>query len=77
MFAGNIDRIEEELAEIKEEQEAKNKQIGNIKYKNRSFRRESATDYIFLSTGHSGFTQKKQGLRRMSKEYFLFITVYG
>jgi len=24
MFAGNIDRIEEELAEIKEEQEAKN-----------------------------------------------------
>ena len=32
-----------------------------LKYKNRSFRRESATDYIFLSTGHSGFTQKKTG----------------
>lgn len=29
MFAGNADRIEEELTEIKEEQAAKNTQIGN------------------------------------------------
>ncbi len=36
MFAGNADRIEEELAEIKEEQEAKNKQIGNKEQKNAS-----------------------------------------
>ena len=36
MFAGNIDRIEEELTEIKEEQEAKNKQIGNKEQKNAS-----------------------------------------
>lgn len=29
MFAGNADRVEEELVEIKEEQAAKNEQIGN------------------------------------------------
>ena len=28
MFAGNADRVEEELVEIKEEQAAKNEQIG-------------------------------------------------
>ena len=42
--------------------------VSCLKYKNRSFRRESATDYIFLSTGHSGFTQKKQGLRQNSPQ---------
>ena len=36
MFAGNIDRIEEEIAEIKEEQAAKNEQIGNKGQKNAS-----------------------------------------
>lgn len=36
MFAGNIDRIEEEIAEIKEEQAAKNEQIGNKEQKNAS-----------------------------------------
>lgn len=36
MFAGNADRVEEELAEIKEEQAAKNKQIGNKGQKNAS-----------------------------------------
>ena len=36
MFAGNADRIEEELAEIKEEQAAKNNQIGNKEQKNAS-----------------------------------------
>lgn len=34
MFAGNADRVEEELAEIKEEQGAKNEQIGNKEQKN-------------------------------------------
>ena len=29
MFAGNADRVEEELAEIKEEQGVKNEQIGD------------------------------------------------
>ena len=33
IFAGNSDRIEEELAEIKEEQGAKNSQIGNKEQK--------------------------------------------
>ena len=36
MFAGNADRVEEELAEIKEEQAAKNEQIGNKGQKNAS-----------------------------------------
>lgn len=36
MFAGNADRIDEELAEIKEEQEAKNTQSGNKEQKNTS-----------------------------------------
>jgi hypothetical protein len=36
MFAGNADRIEEELAEIKEEQAAKNPQIGNKEQRNAS-----------------------------------------
>ena len=34
IFAGNQDRIEEELSEIKEEQAAKNNQIGNMEQKN-------------------------------------------
>ena len=34
MFAGNADRIEEELAEIKEEQVAKNPQTGKTELKN-------------------------------------------
>lgn len=33
MFAGNVDRIEEELTEIKEEQATKNVQIGNKEQK--------------------------------------------
>jgi len=36
MFAGNADRVEEELAEIKEEQAAKNEQIGDKGKKNAS-----------------------------------------
>lgn len=36
MFAGNADRVEEELVEIKEEQAAKNEQIGNKGQKNAS-----------------------------------------
>ena len=36
VFAGNADRVEEELAEIKEEQAAKNEQIGNKGQKNAS-----------------------------------------
>ena len=36
MFAGNADRVEEELAEIKEEQTTKNTQIGNKEQKNAS-----------------------------------------
>lgn len=36
MFAGNADRIDEELAEIKEEQEAKNTQSENKEQKNTS-----------------------------------------
>lgn len=36
MFAGNADRVEEELAEIKEEQAAKNEQIGDKGQKNAS-----------------------------------------
>ena len=36
MFAGNADRVEEELVEIKEEKAAKNEQIGKKKKKNAS-----------------------------------------
>ncbi len=36
MFAGNADRIESELKEIKEEQAAKNEQIGDKGKKNAS-----------------------------------------
>lgn len=36
MFSGNADRVEEELSEIKEEQAAKNNQIGNTGQKNAS-----------------------------------------
>ena len=36
MFAGNADRIDEELKESKEEQVAKNEQIGNKGQKNAS-----------------------------------------
>lgn len=36
MFAGNANRIDEELAEIKEEQETKNTQSENKKQKNAS-----------------------------------------
>ena len=36
MFAGNADRVDEELAEIKEEQAAQNEQIRNKEQKNAS-----------------------------------------
>ena len=36
MFAGNADRVEEELAEIKEEQGVKNEKIGDKGKKNAS-----------------------------------------